>query len=279
MFEGSRKGSIIQSNIVVLIVSLISLVLLLVFIGGYMKDAKYEASVVGCSTFFSGVDGKPAFFNSSLDDFNERFIDGAASVCMSKDVVVTSGNIKPAVSLVEDCWKKGGYGEDFMGANVRDKGVCLYCGRIKSKDDIGNFKELFGKEFENSKYDYLRSNDTGVVNLNGYFLSSVPNEVSKDRSITVFYYVYKPEYPKEEDINFGTFLADTVGVAISKSFGSLGSGASVANYILSPSIVDSYGGVVLTSQVNYDEDDFESVRNSIDLRGCQVIVPKENYEG
>jgi hypothetical protein len=127
-------------------------------------------------------------------------------------------------------------------------------------------------------YRYLFSNDSDSINLNGYFLKSVPQSFSEDSELTVFYYIFKPEYPKVSDIDFVIFLRDTIGTKVSKIFGNLGSYASLVNYISSSSVIDSYSGVVITNNIKYDEEDFSNIKNNIDFRDCYVIVPKDNYD-
>lgn len=278
MFLRSKKA--ISTQIIVgIVLALFTLIILAFIINPVIKNASYESSIAECSFLLKSVKGKPTFFNNSLDSTTNLLLQTIAETCHAKEVKISENNILPATSLVEDCWIKSGQGTDFLGANVEDKGVCIYCGSIYAKDEVSNFDELFKKEINKKKYDYLFESSE-VLNLNKAFLKEntiISDFSSKDNSISVFYYIYKPQHPKENILDTD-YYSNIISTKISKFVGNWGSGFSILNYEASSSNINSVGAVVLTSNVKIsgEAEDYKDDITKL-TETCSFAIPKKIY--
>jgi hypothetical protein len=243
----------------------------------FLAEGDYQTSNLGCNNFFQEINGRPMFFTNELDDFDPSLITAISGNCPSKNVEVTKKDVSNAVDLIKDCWFKSGSGANIYAANSRGIGLCLYCGTIKSDEEITNFNELLKQELKSEKDGSLFKNNTGIVNLNPLFLDSLPKNINKDKSIQVFYYIYRPEYARG-DATVINFIRDTIGESISKLVGTSSSYGAVANYYISGSTVETFGGILVSSKINNDDKNLDEVKNLIDSRDCTLIIPDENFD-
>ncbi|MCA9459464.1 MAG: hypothetical protein KC589_02980 [Nanoarchaeota archaeon] len=274
-----NKKAITAKIIVGLIIALFSLIILAFILTPMIKNANYDSSIAECRFFLQNVKGKPIFFNNSLDSPNNLLLEIMAETCHAKDVKISENNILPATTLVEDCWAKSGKGIDFLGANVEEGGICIYCGSIYSKDEISNFDELFQKEIKKSKYDYLFESSE-IINLNKAFLkenSINPDFSSNDNSISVFYYIYKPKQSQDGTFDIG-YYSNIISTKISKIVGNWDGAFSLINYEASSSNINSVGGIILTSNVKISSED-ETYKDDINkvAESCSFVIPKKIY--
>ncbi|MDA3855206.1 MAG: hypothetical protein PF569_03020 [Candidatus Woesearchaeota archaeon] len=277
----SKKGMSWEFLIGLIVLGVV-LIISFNYVQEFITEGEYRSSVIGCKTFFEQIDGKPAFFNNSLNDVSPKLYTAISKICPSRDYEIEKNQISPAANLISDCWDKTGAGEDIFGAEVRDKGICLYCGKITAKDEIPNFKDQILKEFEKEEYSNLYSEQTGANNVNKLYFEKIPNSLDEDKSAAVFYYAYKPPYPapdKNGEINFATFFDDVVLGKLSQVVGNLGAIGNYINYFTTTSSIDTYTGIIVTSQIEYDESkSIDDINNQIELYGCDVIIPEKNIK-
>jgi len=264
--------------IISVIISIVTLLLLIPIMLNFLEEGDYQTSTIACSNFFQNIDGKPMFFTNELDNFDPSLITGIAGSCPSKTVQVTNKDVTNAVSLIKDCWFKSGLGADIFAANSKGLGICLYCGTIISDEEIVNFNELLKAELKLEKDSSLFKNNSQIINLNPIFLDSLPSSINEDKFIQVFYYTYRPEYPNRDKLTFTNFLRDTIGTSFSKFVGSTSSYGSIINYYVSSSTIESFGGVLVDTQINNNDKNLDDTKNIISYRDCTVIIPDKNFD-
>ncbi|MFW6285788.1 MAG: hypothetical protein ACOC16_01295 [Nanoarchaeota archaeon] len=266
--------------LVILIVSLVSLVVLIFFITSVMEDSKYDNSIIECQSFLKGIHGQTTYFGEHYNSFQPKLINSIATLCSLKQVEIDDENIKLAVDLVEDCWRKSGPGKDILPQGAHEMNLCILCGEIEAMEDVNDFDERLNRELD--KNDYIFSNDIESINLNKPLFKSnyLPSKLEKNQKISVFYYIEKP-YIKPENINFKTYFDDTLGRTLRDFIGSSQRGKILNNILLNDVLVgefvSTYAGVVLTSNKEYDLSDFDNIQHNIDYRDCFVIIPNEKY--
>lgn len=277
----NTKKALQMSSLVKLLIGIISmLVLFYIIYSLFIDDFLYDTSIAECNFLLSQVEGKPAFFENSLNSTSKTFLTAIANTCPAKEVEINKKNIKPATELIKKCWYESGGGVDFLPANFQNEGICIYCGSIYAKDEINNFNDLLQEEIKKEEYEYLFKDNYEIRNLNKEFLKERKlNEQinSKDKSISVFYYIYKPQIP--EDADTLTHLRDNVGTKLSETFGDFGGGFSLANYYISSSPTDSFGGVILSSNIKVDfkNDNYNDTINAL-TDTCKFIIPDKIKE-
>lgn len=278
----SKKGMSMEF-IIMLILSIIILLILTFYIYDSMNEGKYQASLVGCEMFFKQIEGKPAFFNNSLNQPNEKLFLSIASLCPSRSIKINDDEIQKVTGLIEDCWRKTGSGVDFYGATTQDVGVCLHCGSIEVDNEIPNFGDLVKKELNNLEDSSLFDQSVEVVNLNPDTLKQIPVAVSEKQRVEVFYYSYKPKFPSyNEDTGIfeiiGDYFDSEVLTPISEFIGNGGTLLSLANYLVSDSNVDTFAGIVLYREFDNTNKDVDEAKSVINTRGCNLIKPDKNFD-
>jgi len=272
-----NKLALSTNMIIGIIITIVTLVLLLFFITAQMKQAQYSQSILGCNLLFSNIDGKPTYFTGGLNTTSNKLIDEIAKQCPSKKITVNDKSISKAAELINDCWRKTASGEDIFGANVKNQKICLYCGEITAEKDITDFRSKLTTELKKEKYTSIYSKETEIENFNEFNLQLIPSTLESGKSTTVFYYVYRTDIPKNTD-SFSTFVRDEYVTSISKFVGSSSSIFTTANFALSKNVLKTYGGVILTKEIeNKKEEDFKQFTNTISKDDCTIIIPIKEF--
>lgn len=277
----SKKGMSVEF-IIMLILSIIILLILTFYIYNSINEGKYQASLIGCQTFFHQIDGKPAFFSITSNKPTQKLYDSIASLCPSRTINIEKDEIQKVTNLIQDCWRKTGEGVDFYGATTQEVGICLYCGSIEVDEEISNFGDLVKKELESLKENSLYDESVEVVNLNPQTLKAIPSKVSKEQRIEVYYYSYKPEFPPIDETTGYFEIADNyfeneILTPISDFIKSQGGLLTLGSYLVTDSSVDTFAGVVLYRSFDNSKKDIDEVKSVISTRGCNVINPDKNY--
>jgi hypothetical protein len=275
--------------VVLLIVSLTAFIVIFLYSTNIIGQSTYESDILKCSILFSQIQGKPKFFSNELDEPTLEFERLTSNSCPSKDIKITENSAKNSAELVQDCWAKTGKGVDFFGANTNDLSICVYCGRIQSKDNIEDFNSKFNEIIIDEKYQSLFE-ETEIINSNENFIknpSNIPSKVNQDTSIGVFYFAYKPKIECLSDEGFSfTGCKEKLQISFSKFVGNFGGWFTTGAYLTS-SGEESYRpttGILLGSIDENKENKF--VENSVPIgdKGdkqleCDLlIVPNDNYE-
>jgi hypothetical protein len=280
MVRKNKRGGLEIEQIIYVGVSLIILVLMIMLISTFLGD-DYDAKVTECKFFMENVDGKPKYFGDSLDIVTLSFKSTMGGLCPSKDVILKQEKLTDSIELIKSCYNIIGAGEDFFGANVDDKSVCVHCGFIKVEDNINDFNKKLPKVLENEKHISLFAEDDELVNTNKLFLSDkiLPNLVSHGDYLRVLAYAYKPSYNSEKT-TFYDGVTNVFSTTVSRYFGKYIS--STGSFLLSDSLVGGFSGVVVEPFDGYEqfstsrEVNFTTGSSSL---GCDVvIVPKKNYD-
>jgi hypothetical protein len=280
MVRKNKRGGLEIEQIIYVGVSLIMLVLMIILISTFLGD-DYDARVTECNFFMENVDGKPKYFGDTLDILTLSFKSTIGGLCPSKDVTLEEEKLSDSAKLIKSCYNIIGDGEDFFGANVDDKSVCVHCGFIKVEDNINDFNKKLPKVLENEKYISLFDETDELVNTNKLFLSNkvLPNSVSDGDYLRVLAYAYKPSYNSEKT-TFYEGITNVFSTSVSKYFGTYIS--STGNFLLSDSLVGGFSGVVVEPFDGYEqfstsrEVKFTTGSSSL---GCDVvIIPYENFD-
>lgn len=272
-----NKKALSMMMIIALMISSITLVILFLYINSQVENYRYSESIIACSFLFKNIDGKPTYFGSGLDTISPKLIDEIAKQCSSKKIEITSKSINSAAELISNCYAKTGSGEDIFGANVKNQKVCLYCGEIKAKEDIINFRTKLNTELKKPKYSSIYSKESEIENYNEFNMQLVPKDLKTGESTTVFYYVYRTDIAKNAD--FKTFAKDMYLSSLSKLVGDIGPISTTLNFYASENVLKTYGGIILTKTIeNKDETDLKQFTNSISKEDCTVIIPIKNYK-
>jgi hypothetical protein len=280
MVRENKRGGLEIQQIIFLGVSLIILVLMINFITIYFGDS-YDSEVIECNFFMKNVDGKPKYFGSGLDMATSLFKNSVSGFCPSKDVVLKENNFVDSAKLIKSCYSIIGAGEDFFGANIDDKSVCVHCGFIKVEENINDLNNKLHTVLENDKYVSLFAEDGDLVNTNKLFLSDkvLPNSVSDGDYLRVLAYAYKPSY-NSKNTNFFDGVTNLFSTTVSKYFGIYIS--SAGSFLLSDSLVGGFSGVVVEPFDSYGQ--FSASREVVfksggSSLGCDVvIIPEKNYD-
>ncbi|NQZ84231.1 MAG: hypothetical protein HRU03_00805 [Nanoarchaeales archaeon] len=283
--KNNKKASSLSMNqLIGVFISVIALFILLSFLYNTVFD-RYDQDIYDCSFFMVNVDGKPAYFGDSLDEISFSLINSIVHFCPSKDVELSNDNIIDSAKLVTSCYNLVGRGEDFFGANVEDKSVCVHCGFIEVKDDISNFNEKFSNELSRDKYDFFFDDEDELFNTNTLFFSedNLIDSVKEDDYLRVLAYAYKPSVFVESN----SFIDDVKNVknefllGYSKFMGGL-FGLSTITYFNSESLTEGFSGVIIEQFDDYKEFDANREINYTQggsSLGCDiVIIPKKNYD-
>ncbi len=278
-----KKGSLVSSFVIILLVSLITMILLISIIYFYINDSKVQNANYECRMLFSSIDpGKD--FGKNFNEIPLKLEQAIQKICPSRDAKVSEKSVEDAAKLIEECWFKTGAGRDFLGKNAEGTGLsmCVYCGTIKpmkNADDIQNFNELLLEELEDERYKPLFSNDTQIENTNSFTLKNsdmLPDRINSNTPAAVVYYIHKPQVRCEYE---GTFseCGKYIRTSISTFFAGFDRLRGVTN-LVSQSSVRAVGGIVLLPievkdgfEGSIDISQFEALGN------CHFIVPEENF--
>lgn len=285
MKTDSKQG-IAYMKLVTLIIGVVFLIIMIFYIRGNIEAVQYEESLIECNQFFKAINGKPLYFSEKYDQFTPKLTDTISRLCDSKEIEVSSKNVKPALDLMQDCWFKTGSGTDFLPLIATDMKLCFYCGKIKAKGDIKDFKSKINEELKKNKYSSLTSKDSEIINLNfATFEHSIPETFEDDRELTLFYYIYKPPVELNGTLkgDLKLWAKDVINRGLRDFVGeNMDVGPSLNYYMLDElmvgELVKTNGGLVLIPQEELQEDDFENINNKISARDCYVVYPIDNHK-
>lgn len=275
--------------LVIIITSVITLLIIFLYSSTLIGESKYESSLMQCSILFNQINGKPNFFGNELNEPSEEFKTMLSKTCSSKEYKITKNSVVNAGQLVQDCWAKTGKGVDFFGANTNDLSICVYCGKVKTNDNINDFNTQFTNEINKEKYTSLFE-ETEMINSNENFLknpSNLPTSIDRDNSIGVFYFAYRPkiECLGNDGLSFEA-CKEQLQITFSKFIGSFGNWFTTGAYLTS-SGEEAYrptAGILLGKIEENKENKFVENRvpissdNSKSLECDLLIVPDENYD-
>lgn len=270
----NKNASLIHSNIVFLILAIITILLIISTVNIYFQSSEYAQSNLACNLFFKNIEGKSAYWGPNTDTLQIKLINGIENLCSSKEVNIDEKSISDAAQIVKDCWFKTAEGVDIFGNNVRGQGICVYCGRIIVGEDIENFNELFENELKKERYKNLFSRNTDAINMNARFMKLVPEMLEKGDNLDVFYYTYQPEYA--DDPGVWTFFQDDFLKDQIKYLNSNSDLASFVSQYITPDLVTPFSSVVLTSSINSDMEELDEFEVSPET--CKFIIPLEHYD-
>ncbi len=269
-----KKGSLSFGQIIGVILALLFLVVSFSVAKEVISGSEYERSIFECQFVFNNIDGSATYFGKSLNSPNLNFFKVIGVTCPSKDFDVSQNSVSGAAQLAADCWAKTGKGVDIMPNTVNDLGVCLYCGRINSDDEIVNFDDLFIEEIVKKKYDVF--NDSEILNTNGLLLYDkdyLPDNLLNGESLGVFYYIYKPGVGKCSGNDF-EFSVN----GCTRDFSNfVGSYVSVGSKLLSVFVDggNSVGGVFFVKMNNDEAAKFDGfLEESIDINTSEETITK-----
>lgn len=283
--EFNKKGGLVWYQIIGLAISVILLIMGIFWITTFFEDT-YNAEVMECNFFMKNIDGKSAYFGSGFDKIQFTLLETISNICPSKDVVVSNKDFSEAANLVSSCYREGGLGTDFFGANIQNENICIFCGFIKSDEEISDFGSKFIKSISKEKYSYLKDNDTELISLNKDLLfdeNFLPKSLEKESQLMVFYFAYKPSFEALPDNDFVDTVGNTISTGVSTFVGEHVS--TTLSYLMSESNVIGYSGVGMKVWPKSNED-FETEREvnfygktSQDFLNCdRIVIPKKNYD-
>ena len=181
--------------IIIIIITIISFILLAVYISSMYENYKSQQSILDCQYTFNNINGETQYFDK--DDVSITMKELISSNCHYSSIELKKNReILDSSKMVFDCWKKASFGKDIYGSIQNGKKICLLCGVIKSEENIPNFNKNFIKEIKSKKYDKLFEESNGAKNLNELFLLNenlIPEKIDKDNEILVIYYTSVPE--------------------------------------------------------------------------------------
>lgn len=245
MNKNNKKGAIVQSNILYILIGTITLLIIIgVFFIPFSSFNEKASAIYECKTLFELIDvnyvGKfsneientlkspadilPDSFKNKLGvteatQFDALLLDIMKNKCKSYDVEVEENYVEPAINLVNECWNKVSQGKDILSYGEKEGiGMCLHCGNIKSTYFQNFNKEFYEELKENNNAQKLRIRNTEIENLNSELLfdvNSIPNEITNDNPLGVFYFIYKPK-SEENKPNFGGIFIDNSIVSVDK---------------------------------------------------------------
>ncbi len=261
-----NKKAINVMTLVSVIIAIITLLIISMQIYNYNESSKYTDSVIACTTFVNGINGKPTYFDKSLDRPTKELENSLKNLCASKTVKIGENNLKPAAELIKDCYSKMGNGKDFLGANVENLNFCLYCGKIAAEKEI-NFKEKLNEELKNEQYKKIFENSTQTTNINEITIKEAsPEKISEDTIIEVYYYIQRSEAQDIRNKLLNWFSAN------------IGSKLELLNWIFAENKIETFTAVRLFEQENYKEStSIDEIKHSSELN-CNIIIPDKNYD-
>ncbi len=263
------KKGVAYSFLIGLTISLVTLMIMFSFIFLMYDDYSYSSSVSECSLFMNNVNGKRAYFGEDLSTITPVFVHNVASLCPSKKVNINKNDIDGALSLANDCYKKFGKGYDFLGANVNNANLCIYCGKITANADIANFAYDFSEKSNNQIYDFYTVNSNSN-NMNSFYLSfeNLPLELKRGNEVYVFYTIFRDSSQQSFSSKVSSF--------ISKNFAKISTVTSFVNYHIAETDLETFSGIILAKDLEYDKDDMQ-VKSFNTIKDCDLIVPEYEY--
>lgn len=265
-----NKKAFANSMIIALVVSLIILLFLFFEFKTMYDDWQYDQSLIECQSFITKIDGKPGFFEQSLDMWSPLLVDSIADKCDAKIISVGGDSTRNAANLIKNCWKKTGSGENFLANKIRGNGICLYCGSIKVDEDFEDFDTNLENTLKKENYEVLFDDLTEVKNMNKATLGaeSLPKTIFEDETVSVFYFIYA-------DSNQG--ITDWLSTSVGSGFASINRIFSyAASHGDNPNTV---GGIILSKNtLNEKEGYSDNIANSDQFGACEFIIPNEIHE-
>jgi len=276
-----NKKALSMISIVFLLIAIFTLLFLLNLTYSKFNNNTYDLSISSCALTFKNAHGKLIFYNKE-GKINSNLINLLAISCPSKSINVKEKEINKVSDLILDCFDKSSKGLDIFPNKVKDDGICLYCGTVKTPNEISDFSGKLNENLKKKKYKSLfYTNLSSSVNLNEIYLSksNIPNSISSQRDMAIYYYIYKPQFPKNQDITFSTYLKDEVlGGALNK-ISDLGNVPSSISNLIYPKLTQTYSGVIIADQKEYhDGEILNKDRSSLAKKSCTIVTPKKNYE-
>lgn len=301
-----NKKALVWSNIITIILSIITLTMIILWVSSFIQDSTYNTSIIECNTLINNVNGELSFFDN-FSTPNLKLFNSIATFCPSKNVKISKNNLEPATDLVNDCWKKMGSGKDFLGANTEGKNVCVFCGFIKSNQDVTDFNSKFVEEIKKGKNLNLFDN-TSSSNLNLDILTreeNLPPSLTSGKNIMVYYFIHRLNFTPDNSKILGS---ETLGglygdldnyyyqlkTSASKFMSQGSTPISALSYLASDPTNQAISGVILQDWRGNNEDfileeelENKEILNNMKLEKSQVsnlnvacntlIIPNINY--
>lgn len=280
-----------------IIIGLILAIAVLVIFSNWMisnsKVARYETSIMECNRFFNNI---PTSFFDNDGNPKSEFYDTVEKLCPSKSEEVGS-NVRNVADLVSDCYMKAGNGVDFYSELSDDQSICLYCGKVTTKDTIEDFDEKFLKAINEDRYSNLFDISVESVNTNMIYLNdsiNIPKTLEEDKSVGVFYYLVKPK-AKECNVDFDNIddniygnCIESLEMDISRYFSTI---SPQLTKLVTSTHAKSIGGVFLGSIEEFSTDGeldsefgegddrvYIGDKKSSNVISCVRIVPEKELE-
>lgn len=283
-----NKKGITWVYLTAIIISIVTLMLIAFYINSITNSWNYESSIQECSFLMKNSHDNKGFFGNNLNRIELTFSRTVSEVCSAKDIEVNSRSISRASNLINDCHVKFGSGTDFLGNGVRGESVCIYCGRIKVREDIDDFSTKLIENL-NKSHPKLNSKETQIINLNDAFLFNQTSylniflrSVSKNDELAVFYTISRPDVSSTATSWGGAtqeVVAEYTNILLRWGANQVSIVGNVYNKFTG-SRIPSMGGVVLTKM----PDEIKGFSTTQDViiplnhGSCQnVIIPKKIY--
>lgn len=256
-----NKKALTHSVLLDLILVLITAILIFVFIQSMYGNIEYENSVVDCKQFVTSVNGDEIYFDK-LNIPTTKFENGFKNFCPSLTVEVEDDSVKSAVDLADDCWRKFGKGDKFLGEYMVDTKLCFYCGNVLVKEEVTNFAEDFARFSQEEEYAF--DSNSKIVNLNSVNLgkAALPTSLNKGDELFVVYTIFKDPNFKVNSYSKAKMWFEGY---ISNSGGYSG---LLTQFLADSSNIETMGGVIVSKKnITY-----------LDKLGCKTYIPLKNYE-
>ncbi len=294
-----RKGNVVYSKILLIIIAIFSFIVLVIFISFQIGDSKYESSLIECNFFVDNMKPDETFFNR-LTEPKGILIKTLAGTCPSKTIEIRNKNVEPLAELSKDCYYKMANGRDIMAANSYGKSICVFCGFAKAENDISDLGSKLEKIYGDEDYeDLFKEQETS--NLNDVTLSQgVLSDLSvlEGENLMVYYFIYR--LPNSPDLSGGFFgdAGEVIGVRVNRVqtfFSRLASKygnffVRNINYLVSDSATDSVSGVII-QEWRTENEEFEIINesfpalpedysgnNNINLGCGYFVIPTKHYD-
>jgi len=284
-----NKKTLSTKLILGIVIAIVTLLFFLTYIVSHYHYVKIKSKETNCRYFFETITSNKEFFTAKGP--SEFMTNSIVNICPSQTVSVSENSMQNAEDLINSCFSMTGAGKNILENTVFvNKAICLYCGEITTKDNIETFNKQLAKKLKNAHNSKLFSNDTEYKNTNKYFLTekNIPQKLSEGESISVFYYIYKPNF--NDKINEETGDFDPQGYVdftenyyrqkLTEFFYGYNNIATtlIATHVFSPN-TDSLGGIVLSKQNKLNGENF--VDKKVEIKGpfrdCLLYVPLNHF--
>lgn len=216
----SKKGDMTWHYMIGALLAVITLILMIFFVKNILF-IEYDSSVMECNFFMSNVNGAPTYFGDGTNEITHKFLGTVASICPMKNVEVDEDNLNDLAKLMGSCYKAMGSGNDFFGANVENKSICMECGFMNVDENVDKFNSKFSKVLEDDRFKSLWDDDNELINGNPITLniSSLSDSVFEGDTYMVVYYAFRPESGNFFD-SISAFFGNHVSASASYLFSS-----------------------------------------------------------